>query len=577
MTHYISNTVLTCCIVLGLVLIASGCEKDPINVPKDTDSIVTAIDSANWQSYWEGLRLSAAEFDSIACGVLTIPSDPPQINPPSIIGSPTITNQDGIICTGTDYEWALGVDNAFLYDPTSDVFFLGVPIDGTSIQSGAYRLFTNDLAPITGSISLENIGGSPSFYVENPTLSNYRAAIVNMQNQLDPAGTPAKIDMVIEDIYSAEQAIVAARVSFGGFGLKLNASYDWSNEEVETRLLVNFTQIYYTLDLDITRSKPSEFFDIEDMPDMAALNGGMPVYVSSIKYGRQVVLAIESSYSSNEVRAALSASYNGLLAGGGINMEAEHQEVLESSKISAFVVGGSGEVVAENVASASTFANLITIGGRYSPDSPGAPLSYTLRYLCDNSIAKIALASEYSVRECEEVGIPMVHQPGNNNNLGYYYCAQKFEGEIPLISAEDPNVMVTADGDDFSGNGPVVDGQIKLELRSGNKEVWCVVNVIWQEATANYTTGIVDKSFHLFSAPEGKVISGLVGNDSAYFQYTDEDDHHGPDFPETTGADFVSYLKIIGDTSGDDLGCSGDDDANIRFKLGPIHYTLLNE
>jgi thiol-activated cytolysin len=47
--------------------------------------------------------------------------------------------------------------------------------------------------------------------------------------------------------------------------------------------------------------------------------------------------------------------------------------------------------------------NLITKGGNYTKDSPGAALSYKLRYLKDNSVTNVILASEYNVRQCQKV------------------------------------------------------------------------------------------------------------------------------------------------------------------------------
>lgn len=199
-----------------------------------------------------------------------------------------------------------------------------------------------------------------------------------------------------------------------------------------------------------------------------------------------------------------------------------------------------------------------TAGGNYSADSPGAPLAYTLRYLCDNSIAKIALAAEYTVRECVEVGVEYNFTPANNGGNGYYYCAIHTGG---------------SDGE-FGGNGPLVEGTITLYSSADKTQIWCHVDVTWTEQGGNGTVGKVDRMFHLHTLPSEKQFLSFPTSNVAHFEYTDT--NHGPDFPTVTGGNFMQSLQTIGDTGGTDLGCDSDADANIRFHLKPIKIMVKN-
>lgn len=537
----------------------AGCEKDPLVIEGDLSQIEGVIGDSLNRAYWEQVALNARQFDSLACGTLTRPAEPPHMDEPQLLSGPTTTLQNGIRCVTRNYRWQLGDQSAFLYDPTADVFFPTNVLDGTSIQTGAYRPIVAPISPKVLSVSLENVGGSPKITVQNPTLANVRESVAELLRQLAPNSTRANLSMVLEEIHSSEQASVAVRANYKGFGATVNAAFDWNSSEQKSRFLLNFLQVYYTLDMDITHTSPSAYFVAESLPNMTDFNQGMPVYVSSIKYGRQIMFAVESSRSASEVRAALEASYNSVaFGGGGLSIAVAHQQTLQNSKISAFVVGGSGAVATENITNASSLLNIMREGGNYSASSPGAPLAYTLRYLCDNSIAKIALAAEYTVRECVEVGVEYNFTPTNNGGNGYYYCAINTGG---------------ADGE-FGGNGPLVEGTITLYSRDNNTQIWCHVDVTWTEQSGNGTVGRVDRRFHLHTLPLDKQFLSFPASNVAHFEYTDS--NHAPDFPAITGGNFVQALRIIGDTAGNDLGCDGDADANIRFHLKPIKIMVKN-
>ena len=73
------------------------------------------------------------------------------------------------------------------------------------------------------------------------------------------------------------------------------------------------------------------------------------------------------------------------------------QKTLAASTInSAIIGGGSGSNTA--VTSLDGFLNFIHTGGTFSKDNPGSPISYTLKYVKDNSVAGTLLYSSYAVR-----------------------------------------------------------------------------------------------------------------------------------------------------------------------------------
>jgi len=505
-------------------------------------------------------------FNMAACGQLMRPDDPNHMDAPRATGPTTSTMEQGVRCVSTPYQWELGVENIFLYDPRSDVFYLRAILDGNSLNSGAYALISAQQAPFRASISLENVAGTPSFTVDNPSLSSVREAVAEMLRNLDAAGTPAQMNLTIDRIHSESHAQVALRGSAHGFGARISANFNWNDSSIKTRLLVNFQQVYYSLDVDMTNREPSDFFRSDSLPDLDQLNGHMPVYVSSIKYGRQVVFSIESSKEEHEVRAAIQASYSRFGFGGSIGLETHHVETITSSSISAYVVGGSGQVAAENIGSEATMMNIFREGGNYSPESPGAPLSYTLRYLCDNSVAKIALASEYTVRECTEVGIERNLQPS--------FTSRIFDACPVLVHGDN----------EFGGPAVNISGTVSLEIVPGGREVKAVFDILYDEPInndhPNDTRARIHEEIVAYELDDEEwEITGIIGDRVMAINYTPPFGTDGNFSPPFTG-DFIRRIIMQADGGGDDLPCTGYSDnddkrAHARFFFDDLKVNLL--
>jgi hypothetical protein len=127
--------------------------------------------------------------------------------------------------------------------------------------------------------------------------------------------------------------------------------------------------------------------------------GSMPMFVSSVSYGWMAVLFIETDYSKDEMGMALDAAYDP--AG---NLEAKMsfgysaKDVLQNSKIQIIVYGGSTSgITSDTLKGYSGLLELIQGSKDFGSNSPAVPLSFRLRHLSNNLIAKIALTEEYTI------------------------------------------------------------------------------------------------------------------------------------------------------------------------------------
>ena len=115
-----------------------------------------------------------------------------------------------------------------------------------------------------------------------------------------------------------------------------------------------------------------------------------------------VLFTFESDYSAKEIGAALDFVYRGGVEVSG-NTSVTYKEMLSQSKITAYILGGSGGMAAQAIDSYDKLMEFIKGGGDYSKDSPGAPIAYKLSYLADNAPARLSLTQAYDVTQCERV------------------------------------------------------------------------------------------------------------------------------------------------------------------------------
>jgi len=286
------------------------------------------------------------------------------------------------------YEAAAGFDEQIVLNPQTDVIYPGALIKGESILDGTYTLIPAKRKPITISTSLTG-GNITSVVVEDPKLSTVREAVNTLMKQTYDVPY-ANMGFTIEQAYSEQQIDLSLRASYKGFGLNIKGGFDFLNKNVRTRLVAKFIQNYYTLDMDMPK-QPSDLFE-EDV-DRELFGTLMPMYVSTVTFGRMALFTIESELSETEVKAYLNASYAGVNA----SASSEFDAFKSKSTMKVYILGGSGSAAGAAINGFDDFKSYIQAGGNFSKTSPGAPISYKLRYIRDNSIGKIVFAASYPI------------------------------------------------------------------------------------------------------------------------------------------------------------------------------------
>ncbi len=328
-------------------------------------------------------------------------------------------------CVYVDYEETVHAHELVAFQPSSATLWPGNVVRGDDAQEGVLTPVGVTRAPLTFSLSLENLGGSPVGHMETPSLSSFRDERNRILDQGITGSVPAQIAFELTRVFSESQVAVSVGGSLDWFSGSFSTMFDFSNHEQATKILVDFTQSYYTIDVDAP-GLPSAFFgDDVTVAQLENFAGPEypPMYVQSITFGRRVLFAFESSYSEQEVRFALDASFDALLAGGSVQVDTMHREVLEQTHMTALILGGAGADAVKSVSGFDGLVEFLVAGADFSKESPGAPIAYKLAYL-DSSGVELAFTTDYSERQCYDSQIDVtgelakIEYLGGNDNAG---------------------------------------------------------------------------------------------------------------------------------------------------------------
>lgn len=322
-------------------------------------------------------------------------------------------------CSYVHYSETTHAHDFVAFQPNSATLWPGNVVRGDDAQNGILSPIGLSRAPMTFSVSLESLDGSPVGHMEEPKLSSFRDERNRILDQGTSGPVPAQLTYDIVDVHSESQVAVSVGGSVDWFSGGLSSMFDFENKQESTKILVDFTQAYYTIDVDAP-GLPSDFFTddvtIDDLENFAG-EGDPPMYVQSITYGRRVLFAVESSYSEQDVRFAFDASFNAFVVGGGVQIETQHLEILSQSHMSAMVLGGAGADAVKTVSGFGGLLEYLEDGAEYSKDSPGAAIAYKLAYL-DSSGVTLALATDYAERQCYDSHVDVTGELGKLEYLG---------------------------------------------------------------------------------------------------------------------------------------------------------------
>lgn len=293
------------------------------------------------------------------------------------------------------------------FDPNADSIWPGAITQTSTLPEGLAAPIGLARRPGTITVSDAVIEGGAadtkySRTLDAPSLASTREAVAGIFGQ-NAVRLAAKSNYLAETAYSANEASVKMGVAVSWMNGSVKASFAGSWLSKKTTMVVRFIQAYYTVSFAAPSSPELVFGPKVTANDARPYMGpgNPPAYVSSVTYGRMLIMKVETDESERDLRAALDLAFSKV----NVSADVEAKKVLKNSTFSVFVLGGSPDDAARIQASdgetrASALAAYIQNGANFDPKSPGVPISYTERRLLDNETIKVSSTIDYQVPVC---------------------------------------------------------------------------------------------------------------------------------------------------------------------------------
>jgi len=344
-------------------------------------------------------------------------SPPVQDNTGEPVGPPVIDEEtvDGLlyVCSTTPYSISKNPSEMALFNPDASVLWPGALIRGAShLTTGSLELLAlsrERRAPLGISIQGGGVLGIPagvSTIVDQPIGSTIREGINQLVvNALESnvAGGAGTSSFTSVESHSTSQTLVSLGLDARYLGAEASARLDYSKDASQHTYTAYFVQRLFTIAVDLPERPSSLFADGVSAADLQSLGinaSNLPLYIDSVSYGRILMFSFTSSDSREQIEAALEFSYAAPAGGVEGYSEAQLRQTLSSASIEVFALGGPSTGLQGLIRDGdlrSYFEEDMAI-------NQVEPISFTVRNLGDNRLAKVGDTTTYEVRTCSAMG-----------------------------------------------------------------------------------------------------------------------------------------------------------------------------
>lgn len=301
------------------------------------------------------------------------------------------------------------LDDVLILSPTHSVVWPGALVKADQdLVRGTPTPIQCRRAPMWLSVDLPGIGGNGVFAVDEPSFGTVQAAIDKVldywnDNQYrEGYVSKSRSKYTSTFVYSAEQLAATLGVNYSSLKGSLSAQFQTTTSRESTVAMVLFKQVFYTVSFDPPSHPGAVFHPGVTLQEVRNQMSGEtpPAYVSSVDYGRILLLRIETSADTrhSEIEGALR------YLSARVKSSAAYRKTIQKSKVTLITIGGNAEVNTSAV-DASRIEDLHEVihgkNALYSKNNPGQPIAYTLRFLKDSRLAKMGYSTDYTEVVCE--------------------------------------------------------------------------------------------------------------------------------------------------------------------------------
>lgn len=296
--------------------------------------------------------------------------------------------------------------------PTNGIVWPGALVLGNSgMLDGLPDPLTLKRAPVTLRLDLPGIGENGTILIDNPSNSAVQTGIDNaLEYWNDNAYQEGYVNAANSSYqattsYSSKQMSLDVGLNVEWASGDVSAQFEYNSSSEKRVAMMVFKQVFYTITMD-TPEKPANVFSAEvSLSDIEnkLTSETPPAYVQSMSYGRIIMFRMETTEESTDSELEAAFNYAGGIVNASGELEAKYKSILAKSSMTTVTIGGNAAVATEAV-NAKNFGDLTPIitgeNAVYSRSNPGVPIAYSIRYLKDNTFAKMGYTTEYTAKNC---------------------------------------------------------------------------------------------------------------------------------------------------------------------------------
>lgn len=325
------------------------------------------------------------------------------------IGCSTNTTTNGTAIADTlwvtnavNYSLSADPSTFVLFNPLASVLWPGDLVQGNSLSAVPNPVPVTNRAPMT--VTLAIVGGGSNTYSRTviPTL----ASINQAENDILASyggGTPANISFSVSQVYNASSLnfMLGGAYSGGTYSLAAQFNIDWS--AVSQVVVVKLSQNFFTMAVTPPQGIGGCFGPGTTVAEISPYTGpGNPMcHIDSVTYGRLFYLIYTTSSTSLNLADAIGFGYNGGVVTGSVTNNTQFNSAMSNVNVQFYAMGGDSSL-GFSVAQAKSISGILSILGNnvtFSSNNVGVPVSYTVRYLKDNSLVAMNSTTSYTVNQ----------------------------------------------------------------------------------------------------------------------------------------------------------------------------------
>lgn len=304
--------------------------------------------------------------------------------------------------TTTEYDVVSNPEEFVTLNPWSNLY-PGALVQGASLAKGIPTLISIYDKRRPGRIYLSLTSGSDmdDWYKEVPMRAS---EVIQAQNRLlaehfrSKATTDARTSFEIACVSSVDEMALKLGINLKLFGARMHTEFGNNFRKDRSYVAVKLHQTFFTMGYDAPDGGFAGVFTDNITPqDLANYTGfGNPIcYVSSVSYGRMFILIYESSRTQQELEVAVNVGYRKFFDS---ELETRSRKVLNESRCKMIQIGGNPEAgLATVFGDFDKLQEFIINGANVSTQNVGAPISYSIKYLHDNTDAQLSNTLKYKV------------------------------------------------------------------------------------------------------------------------------------------------------------------------------------